>query len=167
MSVRNLDAVFRPASVALIGASTEPRSVGAVVAHNLFTSGFKGPILPVNPRHDSVEGVLAYKDIASLPRAPDLGVICTPPATVPGLIAELGAKGARGAVVITAGFGELGEEGKALEARMLEAARPHLLRIVGPNCVGVLAPGAGLNASFAHLTPATGNVAFVTNRGRW
>ncbi len=166
MSVRNLDALFRPRSVALIGASSRPNSVGRVVADNLLRSGFTGPIMPVNPRHQAIAGILAYPDVASLPVVPDLAVICTPPATVPGLVAELGKRGVKGAVVITAGFKELGSAaGRALEQAILDAARPHLLRIVGPNCVGIISTAANLNASFAHLQPLPGGVAFVTQSG--
>jgi acetyltransferase len=166
MSIRNLDAVLRPKSIALIGASTREHSVGGVVARNLFGGGFAGPIMPVNPHHDAVHGVLAYPDVASLPLVPDLAVVCTPPGTVPGLVSELAARGTRGIVVITAGFGELGNaEGKALERLMLESAKPHLVRIVGPNCVGLLVPGVGLNASFAHIAPQRGGIAFVTQSG--
>lgn len=166
MSIRNLDAIFRPKSVALIGASRQPKSVGDVIAHNLLAGGFNGPIMPVNPKYDSVAGVMAYPDVAALPTVPDLAVICTPPATVPGLVGELGARGVKGAVIITAGFKELGSaEGRALEQAVLDAARPHLLRIVGPNCVGVASTFVGLNATFAHLQPAKGNIAFVTQSG--
>ncbi len=127
MSIRNLDAVFHPKSVALIGASNRPGSVGFVVARNLLAGGFEGPIMPVNPAHPSVAGMLAYPDVASLPMTPDLAVICTPPQTVPGLIADLGKRGTKGAVVITAGFNELGtDEGTALEQAMLDAAKPHI-----------------------------------------
>ncbi len=166
MSVRNLDKLLEPKSIALIGATPKPGSVGSVIARNLFHAGFAGPILPVNPKYDAIEGVFAYRDVASLPMVPDLAVICTPPETVPGLVAELGARGCKAAVVITAGFGELGEgRGKELERAMLEAARPHLMRIVGPNCVGVMVPGIGLNATFAHVTPPKGDIAFVTQSG--
>ncbi|MGH6954594.1 MAG: acetate--CoA ligase family protein, partial [Alphaproteobacteria bacterium] len=166
MTVRNLDRVFKPASVALIGASRTPRSVGAVLARNLLRAGFEGPIMPVNPKYSAIEGVLAYADVASLPVVPDLAVISTPPEAVPRLVAELGAKGTKAAVVITAGFGEGGEGGgKALQRAMLEAARPHLLRIVGPNCLGVMVPGRRLNASFAHLAPLEGGIAFVAQSG--
>ena len=108
MSIRNLDAIFRARSVALIGASRQPKSVGAVIAENLLGGGFAGPIMPVNPKYDAVAGVMAYPNVASLPVVPDLAVICTPPGTVPGLVAELGARGVKGAVIITAGFRELG-----------------------------------------------------------
>ncbi len=166
MSIRNLDKLLAPKSVALIGATPKPGSVGAVLARNLFHAGFAGPILPVNPKYDAIEGVFAYRDVASLPTVPDLAVICTPPETVPGLIGELGARGCKAAIVITAGFGELGEgRGKELERAMLEAARPHLMRIVGPNCLGVMVPGIGLNATFAHVVPPKGDLAFVTQSG--
>ena len=166
MSIRNLDALFRPASVALIGASPKPGSVGRVIADNLLAAGFAGPIMPVNPKYTSISGIIAYPSVANLPITPDLAVICTPPATVPGLVAQLGRRGVKGAVVITAGFKELGSAaGRSLEQAILDAARPHLLRIVGPNCVGVISTAANLNASFAHLQPLRGGVAFVTQSG--
>ncbi|MGE5147101.1 MAG: acetate--CoA ligase family protein, partial [Candidatus Eiseniibacteriota bacterium] len=166
MTVRNLDRIFHPASIAVLGASTEPGSIGQVLVRNLITGGFKGPVMPVNPRHLAVEGILTYKDVAALPVTPDLAVIATPPATVPGLIAELGRRGTKAAVVITAGFGEGGkEEGERLRQAVLDAAQPHLLRVVGPNCVGVMAPAIGLNASFAHISPKSGPIAFVAQSG--
>lgn len=166
MSIRNLDHMFAPKAVTLIGASPKPGSVGNVLARNLFAGGFQGPILPVNPKYKSIEGVYTYPDVASLPAAPDFAVVCTPPKIVPGVIGELAARGCKAAVVLTAGFGELpGGEGKALEQAMLDAAKPHLMRIVGPNCLGVLVPGAGLNATFAHLSPPKGDLAFVTQSG--
>ncbi len=166
MTVRNLDALFKPRSIAIIGASRRPNSVGAVVARNLFGGGFDGPIMPVNPKYRSVEGVLCYPDIGELPMTPDLAVICTPPASVPQLVGELAEQGTRGVVVITAGFGEGNDEqGMALRQQMLEAARPHLTRIIGPNCLGLLVPEAGINASFAHLAPPRGRLAFVTQSG--
>ena len=166
MSVRNLDALYKPKSVALIGASKRPGSIGAVIARNLLRSGFDGPILPVHPRHQSIEGVLAYPDIASLPIAPDLAVIATPPATVPGLVAQLGERGTRAVVVISAGFGSATDaDGKPLEQALLDASKPYLLRIVGPNTLGILSPNHALNASFAHLSPQPGHLAFVTQSG--
>ncbi len=165
MTVRNLDSLLKPKSVALIGASRRPNSIGQVVAKNLFHAGFEGPIMPVNPRERAIEGVLAYKSVEDLPMAPDLAVICTPPETVAGLIAELGARGTRAAVVITAGFGELGPEGKVLQQKVLDAAKPHQLRILGPNCLGIMVPGVGLNASFVHVQPLKGDVALVAQSG--
>ena len=163
MSVRNLEYLLKPKSVAVIGASTRLRSIGNLVMQNLLEGGFEGPVLPVNPKYGAVAGVLAYPNVRSLPEAPDLAVICTPPETVPGLIAELGAAGTRAAIVMTAGLRDHPEGD--LVPQMLEAARPHLLRILGPNCLGLLVPGLHLNASFAHQPAAPGKIAFVSQSG--
>jgi len=165
MTVRNLDAFFAPRSVALLGASEKPGSVGHVVARNLLAAGFVGPLFFVNPKGGSIEGRAVHPAIAALPETPDLGVVAVPPAAVPGAIAELAARGSRAAVVITAGFAELGEAGATLQAKMLAATRSSGLRIVGPNCLGVMAPGAGLDASFAHIAPLKGDLAFVAQSG--
>lgn len=166
MSIRNLDRMFHPASVAVIGASNRERSVGRVLSRNLLSGGFEGPVLPVNPHAAAIGATLAYHDVDALPFAPDLAVVCTPPETVPGILDSLGRRGTKAAVVITAGFSETrSDEGKRLTQAMLDAARPHLMRVVGPNCVGILVPGIGLNASFAHLQPKAGDIAFVTQSG--
>jgi acetyltransferase len=166
MTVRNLEHLFRPKSVALIGASDQPSTLGAVVGSNLRQGGLPGPIMLVNPKHAQIEDQRCYPDVASLPATPDLAVVASPAETVPGIIAALGERGTKAAVVITAGFGEGGaERGQALQQAMLDAARPHLLRIVGPNCLGILVPGHGLNASFAHLAARPGKLAFVTQSG--
>jgi acetyltransferase len=166
MTTRNFDALFHPKAVALIGASNEPNSVGAVLARNLFESGFRGAIMPVNPHEHAIRSTVNYRSIADLPDVPDLAVVATPAATVPGVIAELGARGCRAAVVIATGFGE-GEqtEGETLRQAMLAASKPHLLRIVGPNCLGFISPPIGLNASFVHLNPRAGDLAFVSQSG--
>jgi acetyltransferase len=166
MSVRNLEALFRPASVAIIGASDRPGSVGSLVLRNLKQGGFKGPIWPVNKLRSHVDGEAAWPDVDSLPQPPDLAVICTPPATVPELVAALGRKGTRAAIVVTAGLKQPSKDGgPLLEQAMLDAARPHLLRILGPNCIGALVPGVGLNASFAPGNAQPGRLAFVTQSG--
>ncbi|MFZ5836211.1 MAG: GNAT family N-acetyltransferase [Pseudomonadota bacterium] len=165
MSVRNLQFLFAPKSIALIGASQRPGSVGQVLMQNLLGQGFAGPVLPVNPNETMIASLPAYKDVASLPVTPDLAVICTPPATVPGLIDALGRRGVKAAIVITAGFAELGDAGRALQQQVLQAAKPHLLRIIGPNCVGILVPGVNLNASFAPVNALCGKLAFVTQSG--
>lgn len=166
MSIRNLDQLLKPRSIALIGASTTPRSVGAVLARNLFSAGFAGPIMPVNPHHEAIEGVLTYPDVAHLPVVPDLAVIATPPETVAGLIAELGARGTKAAVVVSAGFGEGGNKrGRELTQALLDAAKTNTLRILGPNCLGLMVPGLNLNATFAHIGAQAGNVAFVAQSG--
>ena len=166
MSIRNLDRMFRPRSVAVIGASDKPKSVGSALMANLLRGGFSGPIVPVNPRAAAIHGIMAYKDVASLPITPDLAVIATPPDTVPSLVAELGSRGTRAAVVLTAGFAE-GEIaiGKERAERLLTAARPHLLRIIGPNCLGIAVPGIGLDATFAPAAMLSGNIAFLTQSG--
>ena len=147
MTIRNLTKLFKPKSVAIIGASVRPSAVGFEVTRNLLAEDFGGPIMPVNPKHAVVRNVIAYPDVASLPITPDLAVICTPPDSVPGIIQQLGERGTKGAIVITAGFGEGGsEKGHALRQAVLDAARPHLMRIVGPNCVGVLAPNCAPSA---------------------
>ena len=166
MSIRNLEALFQPRAVVVVGASDRPGSVGAVVFRNLIEGGFSGPVWPVNPRHDTIAGRPVWRDIASLPGVPDLAVICTRAATVPGLIAELGARGARAAVVLGAGMKQAPAAGGAtLEQQMLDAARPHLLRVLGPNCIGLLVPGVGLNASFAPSQAKAGSIAFVSQSG--
>lgn len=165
MTIRNFDALFEPKAIALIGASNREGSVGAVLARNLLEAGFKGPIMPVNPRAEAIRSTISYSSVAELPVTPDLAVIATPPETVPGLIAELGERGCRAAVVITAGVGDGKDGEKGLRKQMLDAARPHLMRIVGPNCIGLISPHRGINASFAHLTPPAGDLAFITQSG--
>src|ERR1700674_2786443 len=163
MSIRNLEHLFRPQSVAVIGASETPRSVGATVLRNLVEGKFAGAIMPVKPKHGELVGIKVYPTVASLPAVPELAVVCTPPATVPALIGELGERGTKAAIVITAGLGAIRDaQGRTLKEAMLAAARPHLLRILGPNCVGLLVPGLGLNASFAHTSAAPGKIAFVS-----
>ncbi|RVT53713.1 bifunctional acetate--CoA ligase family protein/GNAT family N-acetyltransferase [Rubrivivax albus] len=159
MSIRHLDSLFDPASVAVIGASLREASVGGTVWRNLRAGGFAGPVWPVNPKHATLGEVPCFASVDNLPQAPELAVICTPPATVPGLIAALGARGTKAAVVLTAGFDA------AQKQAMLDAARAHLLRILGPNCLGLLAPHIGLNASFAHVNAEPGQLAFVSQSG--
>jgi acetyltransferase len=159
MSIRHLDALFDPRSVALIGASDRPGSVGATVWRNLRRGGFQGPCWAVNPRRALVGGEAAFASVAALPQAPELAVVCVPPAAVPGVIAELGERGTRAAVVLTAGLTATQKQA------MLGAARRHLLRILGPNCLGLIAPHAGLDASFAHVGVPAGGLAFVSQSG--
>ena len=166
MSVRNLEALFQPTSIAVIGASDRLGSLGSVVLRNLKGGGFKGPLWPVNRRHDTVDGETAWPDVASLPATPELAVICTPAATVPELVAQLGAKGTRAAIVLSAGLRRSAAEGApTYEHAMLAAAKPHLLRVLGPNCLGLLVPSLGLNASFAPCNALSGKLAFVSQSG--
>lgn len=166
MSVRNLKHLFEPRSIAVVGASIRPHSVGATVLQNLMSGGFEGEIIPVNPKYDSLAGLKAYSAVARLPVAPDLAVICTPPSTVPEIIKDLGALGTRAAIVLTAGLGSIKDlRGRTMKDLMLAAAKPYLLRILGPNCVGLLVPKIGLNASFAHTAALPGKIAFVSQSG--
>ncbi|MDO9291633.1 MAG: CoA-binding protein, partial [Hydrogenophaga sp.] len=158
MSIRNLDALFAPGSVAVFGASERPASVGSTVWHNLHQQ-FTGRLYPVNPKHAALGGVTAYPDVDALPETPDLAVICTPATTVVKLIKQLGERGTRAAIVVTAGLD------KATKQAMLDAARVHTLRILGPNCIGLLVPHLGLNASFAHIGALPGDLAFVSQSG--
>jgi acetyltransferase len=159
MSIRHLDRLLEPRSIAVIGASDRAGSVGATVWHNLRAGGFDGPIYAVNPKHRSLDGEAVFARPAELPQAPDLAVVCTPSATVPGLVAEVGRLGTRAAIVMSAGLDA------GTKQAMLEAARPHLLRVLGPNCLGLLSPHLGLNASFAHTEALPGDVAFVSQSG--
>lgn len=159
MTIRNLDSLFDPASVAVIGASSRPGSVGATVWRNLRNGGYAGARYALNPKYRELDGEPVYASVDALPQAPELAVVCTPAATVPGLIAQLGALGTRAAIVISAGLDA------AQKQAILDAARPYLLRVLGPNCIGALAPHIGLNASFAHLDARPGELAFVSQSG--
>ncbi len=166
MTTRNLEKLFRPESVAVIGASNRPGAVGAVVMHNLLEGGFEGPILPVNPKQSAIAGVLAYPDVDSLPIPPDLAIICTPPEPIPSLIERLAANGTRAAIVLTAGLEQARtRDGRTVKQAMLDATNNYLFRILGPNCLGLLVPGIKLNASFSHLPATDGKIAMVSQSG--
>jgi acetyltransferase len=159
MSIRHLDALLNPRSIVVLGASDRPGSVGATVWRNLRSGAFAGAIRPVNPAHKSLDGEHVFARCADLPATPDLAVVCVPPEAVGDALAELGRTGTHAAIVMTAGIAAPDK------ARMLAAARPHLLRILGPNCIGLLSPHLGLNASFAHTDALPGDLAFVTQSG--
>lgn len=159
MTIRNLESLLDPRSVVLIGASERPGSIGATVARNLLAGGFKGPIAFVNPKRTAIAGHPCHPSIADLPEVPELGIVATPPATVPGVIAELAAKGARAAVVITAGLDQ------DMRQQMLDAARPTCFRIQGPNCIGLMRPPIGLDATFSHRAAAAGDIALISQSG--
>ena len=160
MTTRHLDTLFAPKSVALIGASSKAGSVGKTIADNLLAGGFEGDIWFVTPTHKKVAGQPCVPSVQQLPAAPELAIIATPPQVVPGLVAELSQLGTKACVVITAGLRE-----QQLTQQMLEASRPHCLRIVGPNCLGLMVPPVGLNASFAHRAPLSGDLAFLSQSG--
>lgn len=158
MTIRNLHSMFEPKSVVLIGASRQSGSVGNWLARNLG-HGFSGSVDFVNPKGGVIEGKSCHRRIGDLDRPADLGVIVTPAATVPGIIAELGAVGTRAAVVISSGIKD------DLKQAMLDAARPHCLRILGPNCIGLALPHIGLNATFSHIASPKGDLALLSQSG--
>jgi acetyltransferase len=160
-----LDAIFSARSVAVVGATERKGSVGRTTLENLVHAGFAGSVYPVNPKHSAVLGMTAYPDLSSLPSIPDLAVIITPANTVPSVMKDVATRGIPGAVVISAGFKERGEEGLLLENEIAEIARRAKLRVIGPNCVGVMNPHARLNATFAHDMALPGNVAFLSQSG--
>lgn len=161
MTIRNLEAALKPASVAVFGASDRPGSPGAALMRNVSAGGFDGAIWPVNPKHRSVAGHECFRSAADLPGVPDVAVIATPPASIPGLIDALGRRGGRLALVVSPGV----TAGDGLRQRMLDAARPHLLRIIGPNSAGLIAPSAKLNASLAPVGATAGNLALLSQSG--
>jgi acetyltransferase len=160
-----LDVFFSPKTVAVIGATETPNTVGRTVLWNLVTSPFGGTVYPVNPKRPSVLGVKAYKSVSDIPEDVDLAVVVTPPPSIPGIITECGENGVRGAVVISAGFKEIGPEGAALERQLLEAAQAANIRVIGPNCLGVMSPLSGLNATFATTIARPGSVGFISQSG--
>jgi acetyltransferase len=160
-----LSAIFEPRSVAVIGASEKTGSVGRTILWNLISSPFGGTVYPVNPTRPSILGVKAYPNLAAIPDPVDLAVIVTPAPTVPGIMAECVEKGVKGVIVISAGFKETGSEGVELEKKVLEQARRGNIRLVGPNCLGVMRPPSGLNATFASGIAHPGSVGFISQSG--
>ena len=166
MPIRNLNKIFAPKTVGVIGASDRPSSVGNTVLLNLTKNGFGGAVYPVNPKHAAIDGIPCFKSVAELPEKVDLAVICTPARAVPEIVRECGEAGIRGLVILSAGFREASPEGEALESSVRDAARQYDgMRIVGPNCLGIMAPHISLNASFASDSPLKGHVAFLSQSG--
>jgi len=164
MTIRNLDYLLKPKSVAIVGASDRPGSVGKVLTDNILTGGFAGDIWPVNPKVGlagdvQIAGHRAYGNIADLPSPPDLGVIAIPPQYVARAVTDLAARGARAAVIITAGLDADQRQ------KTLSAGQPVTMRLQGPNCLGLMLPQIGLNASFSHIAPAKGDIAFLSQSG--
>ena len=165
MGKHYLNTLFAPKSVAVFGASDRSDSVGQIVFKNMLESGFQGALYPINMKNPEVQGKRAYACIADIGKPVELAVIATPPQTVPGIIEECGIHGVKAAVIITAGFGEAGAEGVALEKSLLETARRYNIRLIGPNCLGIMRPSIGLNATFNKGSSNTGNIAFVSQSG--
>ena len=154
---------FNPRSIAVVGASQDSSKMGYAVMHNLLH--FPGQLYPVNNKRSEIQGLKAYPTITAIPAPVDLAVITVPAIHVPAVIEECGAKGVPMAVIITAGFKEMGEGGKALEDRVLAIAKGHGTRIIGPNCLGVIIPPKGIDTTYVHQSPKPGNIAFISQSG--
>jgi acetyltransferase len=166
MAIKKLNSIFKPKRIALIGVSDNPNSVGGITLRNLVGGGFNGVVYPVNPKREAVFGIPCYPDVKSLPKTPDLAVIMTAAKFVPGIIRECGEAGIHGVIIMSAGFKESGEEGKILEDQVkAEKAKFHDMRVIGPNCLGILVPGLNMNVSFANGMPKKGHVAFISQSG--
>jgi acetyltransferase len=165
MVTLHLDKIFNPKSVAIIGASDEEGSVGYALMKNFIDLGFDGKVYPVNIRKTEILGLKAYQSVEQIPEAVDLAVIATPAKTVPDIVEHCGKIGIKGIIIISAGFKEVGAEGKALEDKILEIKNKYGLRIIGPNCLGVIRPSIKLNATFINKMPKSGNIAFISQSG--
>ncbi len=165
MGKHYLNTLFAPKSVAVFGASERQDAVGQILFQNMLESGFQGELYPINPKSPEIQGRRAYASIGEIGNPVDLAVIATPPQTVPGIIEDCGIHGVKAAVIITAGFGEAGPAGVALEKQLIETARRYNIRLVGPNCLGIMRPSIGLNATFNNGGANTGDIAFVSQSG--
>ncbi|MCP3994298.1 MAG: GNAT family N-acetyltransferase, partial [bacterium] len=160
-----LSALFAPKSVAMFGASETPDSVGKVVFTNLLEGGFQGDIYAINPKRETVQGQVAYDDLDSIGEDIDLAIVATPARTVPGIVEQCGLFGIKSMIIMSAGFREVGEQGRALEEKVKDAARTHGIRFMGPNCLGLIRPSLGLNATFGNNSASEGGIALVSQSG--
>jgi acetyltransferase len=166
MPTHNLSKIFQPRSVALIGATERTGSVGRTVLENLQHAGFGAPIYPINPKYKTLAGLKAYPSIQALPLTPDLAIIATPAETVPELVTECGEAGVAGLIILSAGFSEVGDRGREFERQLAQNIdRFPDMRVIGPNCLGVMVPNSRLNASFAAGMAKPGRVAFISQSG--
>src|SRR5690349_15178648 len=165
MPAHYLQPQLAPKSVALVGATEREGALGNIVYRNLAAAGLRGALYAVNPKHATLFGAKAYARLGELPEKPDLAVIVTPARTVPGIVREAGAAGIKAAAVLTSGFGETGDAGKALQADLVHAARAAGVRVLGPNCLGLIRTDAGLNATFARTYAHAGHLALVSQSG--
>src|SRR5574341_1246425 len=160
-----LDAILKPRTVALIGATEKADAVGRTILWNLISSPFGGTVFPINPNRTSVMGIKAYPNVSTLPEPVDLAIVVTPAPTVPNIIRECVQAGVKGAIVISAGFKERGPKGAALERQISDELSKSTMRLIGPNCLGVINPMTGLNATFARTMARPGNVGFISQSG--
>ena len=160
-----LDKIFRPKSVAAIGGSDKQGTVGYALMDNLLKGGFQGSIYPVNPGHSTIHGLKSYPSVKKIPGGVDLAVIAAPAKFVPGIVEECGEAGVGGIIIISAGFKESGKDGRKMYDQIAKTAREHNIRIIGPNCLGIISPLVGLNATFASRMALPGKIAFVSQSG--
>jgi len=165
MGLYNLQRIFKPKSIAVVGASPRDGSIGNAIVSNLAAAGYQGAILPVNPKHKKILGFESYSSLADIRGEVDLAVIATPIEAVLDIVRECGETHAGGAIIISAGGKEIGQKGQEIEARILEEARKEGVRIFGPNCLGYLCPSRGINTSFLRAMPYPGKLAFVSQSG--
>ena len=160
-----LESFFNPKSVAIVGASRQKSKVGYEILANMMGAGYKGEIYPVNPQADTIEGLKCYPDLKSIKKVPELVIIVVPAKIVPAIMQQCAKVGTRAVIIITAGFKEVGKEGRELEEQISQTARQAGIRVIGPNCLGVIVPANKLNASFGGDLPATGSIAYLSQSG--
>ncbi|MBE0639046.1 MAG: GNAT family N-acetyltransferase [Bacteroidales bacterium] len=165
MGIKQLSSIFRPQRIALIGVPANPETVGGLTLRNLVGGGFRGVVYPVNPKYEAVLGIPCFPSVKSLPKTPDLAVITTNAAAVPQIVEECGEAGIKGLIIMSAGFKEIGPEGKKLEDQVAAIVKKYDMRVIGPNCLGVIVPGQRLNISFSTGMPKQGSVAFISQSG--
>ena len=165
MNKHYLAPLFTPDSVVLFGASDRTDSVGGVVFKNLLSSGFQGRIYAINPKRDEVQGQKAYSTLDAIDEIPDLAVVATPAQSIPAIVEACGERGIRMMLILSAGFRETGAEGRQLEDRVMQLVRRYDIRLMGPNCLGIIRPDRGLNITFGNNNALPGNLAFVSQSG--
>jgi acetyltransferase len=174
--MESIKCFFKPSSVAVVGASAKKGKVGNVILNNIIygsdenerdgvLGGFKGDIYPVNPNIDEISGLKSYGSVLKIPSEVDMAVLCIPPQFINTVIDECGKKDIRSVVIITAGFSEMGKEGQDEEKKILKTAKKHNIRIIGPNCLGIISPFSDLNASFGDAVPKKGPISFASQSG--
>jgi len=161
----NLDRIFNPQSIALVGASEKQESVGHILLRNLTKTGYEGKVYPVNPNHDEIMGMKCFPKVRDIPDPVDLAIIAIPAKAVPAIVEECGKAGIMGIIIISAGFKETGAAGQKLEEEIFELQKQYNIRIIGPNCFGVIRPRINLNGTFYETMPKPGNIAFISQSG--
>jgi acetyltransferase len=166
MSAINLDKIFRPKSIAVVGASQRAGSIGSAIMHNLIHEGYPGKVYPINPRHKTIWEIEAFPSLSELESSVDLVIMATPIASAPQIVKECKKAGVGGVVIISAGGKETGTKGRELESAIKNEAKDSGLRIIGPNCLGIVCTQAKLNATFASHMPLPGKMAFISQSGK-